>query len=151
MKIFTSYYANIKNIPDDYILISISGGITEDIRNVVDMQDTRLAPKKEFFMEYKESEEGPVREKEYVKQFKGKVLKDLDINEVLKSWSDLFGKSQKYVMLCYETPESFCHRQIVAEHIEEKYGIEVLELNTDDLERKDYKYIQKNTFNDDEW
>lgn len=138
MKFYTSYYAN-KNIPDDYIKISISGGITEYIEEMIDKQDKRLAPKKGFFNVYKKSPEGKEREQAYVQSFKDEVLKDLDLNEIFLSWSKKFGKNKKFVLLCYEHPGDFCHRHIIAEAIEEKYGIEVQEIGFEDYSRKDNK------------
>ena len=151
MKIFTSYYANIKNIPDDYILVSISGGLTKEIENSIDYWDKYFAPSLDIFTEFKKSEL-PNKEEIYVRRFKDEVLGNRDINEILKSWTDKFGKDKKYVMLCYETPEDFCHRQIVAEAIENKYGIEVNEIGIDNnYVRKDFKFKIKENFDEDEW
>ena len=158
MKFFTSYYSNIKKIRElhpDYIIVSISGGLDDYIVPLVDIWDRRLAPKKDFFNEYKASPEGLLREKEYVKQFKNKVLireDETSINDIFKSWSDKAGLQKSFVIMCYETPEDFCHRHIVAEEIEAKYGVEVPELFvSDDYERKDYKFKIKSNFNEDEW
>lgn len=153
MTFSSSYYGNIKNIPEDYILVSISGGITDEIRKVIHKQDTRLAPKKKFFLEYKDSTPGNAREAVYVKNFKEQVLADVDLNKIFREWSEEFGKNKHFVILCYETPEDFCHRQIVSEAIENKYSINVPELGVDmdDFEKKDYKYQQKTTLDEDEW
>jgi len=153
MKFFTSYYANIKNIPDDYILVSISGDIPDYIKEQVDIWDRRFAPNLDLFKEYKNSPEGQQREDKYVQRFKDEVLTKYDITEIIKSWSDKCGLNQKYVLLCYETPNSFCHRHIVAEALEEKYGIEISEIGMDNsiYERKKYKYKQIETLNEDEW
>ena len=154
MKFFTSYYGNIKNIPEDYILVSISGGITDEIEAVVDLHDKRLAPKKQFFLEYKDSPQGSKRELVYTKEFQRLVIDEVDMNDIFKSWSDLFGKDKKYVILCYESPENtFCHRHLVAEAIEEKYSIDIPEIGVDTeiYERKNGKMDCKIKFDVEEW
>jgi uncharacterized protein YeaO (DUF488 family) len=156
MKFFTSYYANlnkIKELPGEYITVSISGDIPQDIKDSVDIWDRRFSPTWDLFKEYKNSPEGQQREDRYVQRFKDEVLLNRDINSIVKSWSDNFGLNQKYVLLCYETPSDFCHRHIVAEAISDKYGIEVPELflDYDNYEIQKYKAKLKGTLDDSEW
>jgi len=157
MKFKTSYYARMEEIREkypDYILVSISGGLDQWIENEVDLWDKRLAPKKDFFNEYKESNM-PDKEAIYTKKFKEKVLIREDgvtINDIFKSWSDKFGLNKTFIILCYEIPVDFCHRHIVAEAIEEKYGVPVPEMFiSNDFERIDYKYKLKSNFDTEEW
>lgn len=152
MKFYTSSYSKIKNIPKDFILVSISGAIPDEILNLVDHHDKRLAPNWNLYKEYEESIEGSEREIQYEKRFKEEVL-NKDINEIFLEWAKEFGLNRKYVLLCYEDKyNSFCHRHIVAEAIENKYGIVVEELNvSEDYERKDYKYKLKETLDETEW
>jgi len=163
MKFVTSYYARINEIREkypDYIIVSISGGLEEYIKPLIDIWDKRLAPKRDFFNVYKNSPPGFKREQEYVKQFKKRVLireDDVTLNDILKSWSDRAGLNKTFVIMCYEANEpgsvSFCHRRIVAEAIEQKYAIDVPELFFDyeNYEIKDYKVQVKETLNEDEW
>jgi len=158
MKFVTSYYAKIAEIREkypDYIIVSISGGLDDYIIPLVDIWDKRLAPKKDFFNEYKKSNPGLEREIQYVKEFKSKVLirdDEVTLNDILKSWSDRGGLNKTFVIMCYEVPSDFCHRHIVAEEIETKYGIEVPELfASEDYERVNYKYRVTSNFTDDEW
>ena len=153
MTFATSYYANMKNIPKDSIKVSISGDIPDYLKETVDEWDRRFAPNWSLFKEYKDSPEGLTRELQYIKRFKTEVLIENDITEIIKDWGDKHGLNQKYVLLCYETPEDFCHRHIVAEALESKYGIEVPELDVDykNYERKNYKFQLKSNFSDEEW
>jgi len=153
MKFFSSYYAQIPNIPKDYILVSISGDIPDYIKDQINIWDCRLAPNRDLFREYKNSPKGRQRENLFVQRFKNEVLTKYDITEILKSWSDKCGLEQKYVLLCYEMPNCFCHRHIVAEALEKKYGIEIPEFGIDNLiyERRDYKIQLKDTLNEEEW
>jgi hypothetical protein len=160
MTFVTSYYAKINEIRKqypDYILVSISGGITPEILDSVDIHDKRLAPNLSLFKEYKDNPENPNREQQYINRFKKEVLEQRDLNEIFKSWSDKIGLNKKYVIMCYEANEygssSFCHRRIVAEEISKKYGIEVPELFLDyeNYEVKNYKVKEKFGIDDNEW
>ena len=152
MKYYTSYYQNIKNIPDDYKLVSISGNIPEYLQNKVDIWDKRLAPNWSLFSEYKNSPEGKAREEQYVKRFKSEVLPKYDITQILKDWGDKCGLNEKYVLLCYETPDCFCHRHIVSEAISQKYNVEVPEIGIDSSKiMEGYRFIDNLNFDEDEW
>jgi len=131
MKFYTSYYAQISKIRakhPDYTIVSISGGLDDYLVPLVDIHDRRLAPKKDFFIEYKNSKPGIAREQVYVSEFKDKVLNEEDINDILKSWQNKENLKETFVIMCYEKPTDFCHRHIVAEAIEQKYNIIVPEL-----------------------
>lgn len=121
MKIVTSYYANIKNLPEDYTLISISGRISEDILNAIDIHDKALAPSWSIFKDYKETYDTEVYEKRFVNE----VLPNINLKHKLKEWQEISG-NDKFALLCYETPNDFCHRHIVAEAFNE-IGFEVKE------------------------
>jgi len=153
MKFFTSYYGMIPYIPDEYKLVSISIDIPEYLKNQMDIWDKRLAPNWDLFREYKDSPEDPEREKKYVQRFKEEVLTNCLITDILKDWSDKCGLLETYVLLCYETPDTFCHRHIVSEFLSEKFNIDVQELSVDynTHELKDYKIQQKENFDEDEW
>lgn len=61
-------------------------------------------------------------ENEYTIRYKQEVLSKLSQEQVIK---DL---GEDAILLCWEKPEDFCHRRLVAEWLEEKLGIEVPEL-----------------------
>lgn len=73
---------------------------------------------------------------EYYKQ----VLINTDIEEIIS-------KEVNPVLLCYEDSNEFCHRHVLADYIELKYGIKVSEVEIDELGNitiKDRpKYIKK--------
>lgn len=139
MKIWTSYYANIRNIPKDYLLVSASGGITEDIENAVDVWDKKLAPSKSIFNEYK----GTGDWKGYTDRFKEERLPKVDWLERLEQWEESANKIGKemdnIVILCYEKPSDFCHRQILAENVEETFKTKVDEFGHEDKMRNNYR------------
>ena len=69
-----------------------------------------LAPKKEFWDKWKENI-GKISEEEnnkyYIEEYYKQVLSKLDVEKV-------YGDIIHTTLLCYEEPEQFCHRHIVA-------------------------------------
>jgi len=78
----------------------------------------KLAPKYWFFKRYKE--DGDVDF--YVEQYYKEVLSKLNAQEVY----DELGHDS--ILLCWETPDEFCHRRVVAGWFEAELEIKVSEL-----------------------
>ena len=104
--IYTSYFANLRNIPSDIVPISICGKAPDWYSG---LQYKKLAPKWKFFKVYKETG----NEEYYVKHYYKEVLDKLLASDVVY---DLYKKSngKDIVLLCYEKPNEFCHRHLVA-------------------------------------
>lgn len=105
--IYTSYYDNLKNINTDiYAPIGISGWIPD---NYVGARYIPLAPKWAIYKEYAQTHDT----NQYTRRYKEEVLAKRNINKVV---CDLFilADSKIPVLLCYERPELFCHRKLVA-------------------------------------
>ena len=85
----------------------------------------QLAPKRAFW-EIWHNNIGKISEEEnnryYIKQYYEKVLSKIDIEELLKDEKDP-------ILLCYEKKGEFCHRHIVAEYLNIKYGITVRDIS----------------------
>lgn len=120
MKLVTSYFANIKNIPDDYELISICGKAPDWYTG---LQYKKLAPKLAFFLEWKQNKDNDF----YIRHFNDEVLSKLNAIEI---YNTLFSKTNKdkICLLCYEQPGDFCHRHLVADWFN-SHGIKCEELN----------------------
>lgn len=90
----------------------------------------KLAPAKEFWKEWhenigKKSEEENI--KFYIREYWLQRLSKLDVNEVYKELN-------RSILLCYEKPDEFCHREIVAAWFELfLIGVRVPEVKTEDL------------------
>lgn len=121
MKIFTSYFARIGIIKNP---ISICAKAPNWFKGP---QYKVLAPKYSFFKDYKD---GKINSKEYTEQYINQVLFSLSVNEVLKSLESFYPNAEEVTLLCYEKPEDFCHRHIVAEWLT-KNGFETKEKNYD--------------------
>ena len=115
MKIYTSYYAKCRRIPHTITRISIAGKAP--------------APKKEFFMQWKENHDNDY----YIKCFNEQVLSHLNPIEVYNRLEEL-SCGQDIVLICYEKSGDFCHRYLVADWLSKNLGIEVKEWTEDEVQ-----------------
>ncbi len=77
-----------------------------------------LAPKYWFFMKYKEDGDITFYKKMYQKEV-------LDLLDPLKVYNEL---GENSILLCYERPNEFCHRHLVAEWLMNNLNIEIIEI-----------------------
>ncbi len=123
--IFTTYFAKLKSLPSNTIPISICGKAPNWHKG---LQYKKLAPKYQFFMEWKKNHDNDY----YIRCFTEQVLDTIDIDTVLNDiWNLLPAEVQAYcklfncpfwanpnwhiLLVCYEKPTDFCHRHLVAE------------------------------------
>ena len=106
MKIYTSYYANLKNIPEDIIPISIAGKCPDFYEG---LQYKKLAPKYWFFQQWKINHDNDF----YIENFNKEVLNTLTPKKVVEDLMFL-SEGKDVVLLCYEKLGDFCHRHLVA-------------------------------------
>lgn len=105
-RIMTSNYKNC--VTENGISISGDRGKGADFTGLAMPE---LAPKKEFWQVWHNSLGKIPKEasdKYYVKEYYKQVLSKLDPHDVLKKIPD------GSILLCYEKPDEFCHRHIVA-------------------------------------
>ena len=105
--IYTSYFANLRNIPDDIVPISICGKAPDWYDG---LQYKKLAPKWWFFKVWKNTKDNNY----YIENFYKEVLNKLSAMDVV---ADLYCKSagKDVTLVCYEKPSDFCHRHLVAD------------------------------------
>lgn len=108
---YTSYFANLKNIPEKIVPVSICGKAPDWYNG---LQFKKLAPKYNFFMEYKQDHD----EEKYTKCFNEQVLFYLNANDIAIQLKKLAGTSD-IALICYEKPGDFCHRHIVLNWLKE--------------------------------
>ena len=104
---YTTYFANVRNLPKGIVPISIAGKAPDGWKG---LEYKRLAPKFWFFKEWKENHDNDF----YTRNFKKEVLDNLDAGKV---WRELKTLSQgaPFALVCYEKPGDFCHRHLVSE------------------------------------
>jgi hypothetical protein len=105
---FTSYFANIKNLPADLVPVSIDRGPP---RWFTGRKELRLAPTPAMLK---------LAKPEYDAQF-AEILAQLDPAEVYATLGE------NAVLLCWEKPNEWCHRRPVAEWLEAALQVEIPE------------------------
>lgn len=103
--IYTSYFAKLKKLPENIIPISICGKAPDWYKGI---QYKTLAPKYNFFMEWKKNHDNDY----YIEHFQKEVLDTLDVKQVVYELYKL-SQSKDIVLICYEKPSDFCHRHLV--------------------------------------
>ena len=97
VNLYTTYFANLKNLPSTVTPVSICGRAPEGYSG---LQYKKLAPKWEFFKVWKETHDNEY----YIENFNEQVLNKLDFIEVVEELTDLTG-SNAIALVCYEKPE----------------------------------------------
>lgn len=120
--IYTSYFAKLKSLPDNIVPISICAKAPDWYNG---LQYKKLAPKYDFFMEWKRTHDNDY----YIKCFKEQVTDQLDVYETVYELYEKIGiyldeegmsfssesANEKHIcLICYEKPVDFCHRHLVA-------------------------------------
>ena len=116
--IYTSYFGNVKKILEevpDAGLISIAGKTPDWFKGE---KFKPLMPHYDWWKEWHDTFEGSLDSKEsrewYIDKYNKTVLSSLDPVHTERALKDLVHCKPTFI-LCYETPEKFCHRHIVAE------------------------------------
>ena len=106
--IYTSYFGNLRNIPKNIFRIAISR--TSPIWNKHRPPTYNyLVPTQMDLFAYRVDNDAGV----YANNYRENVLSKLNPDDVVKDLYDL-SNGRDVVLLCYEKPPRFCHRQIVA-------------------------------------
>lgn len=92
--IYTSYFAQLKNIPSNIVPISICGKAPYFYKG---LQYKKLAPSYDIFIQYKQNYDAEC----YTKRFWNEILSPLNVNNIVKELYDL-AQSKDIVLLCYE-------------------------------------------------
>lgn len=118
--IYTSYYSN-QNINDNYIKVGISLTSPYKVHTI-----KQLYPSWELLNSYKSN----MDEEEYIRRYNKEVLDKLNPLDIIGQIRriSMSNGGKKIVLLCYESPNKFCHRHLVAKWLS-KNGYRVEELN----------------------
>ena len=112
MKIYTGYFSNYgKYLKKGLYPISIALSTPLGIKiNNLKM----LNPTWDILNQYKH---GCGNEDIYTSRYNNEILGKLDATDVVNKLNDL-SNSQDVILLCYEHPKNFCHRQLVAKWLQ---------------------------------
>lgn len=116
--IYTTYFGNLRNLPEDIVPIAICGWAPSWYTG---LQYKKLAPKASFFSKWKETHDNDY----YIDCFDKQVLSKLDPVVVVTELTRK-AKDKQFALVCYERPEDFCHRRLVADWLN-KNGYETKE------------------------
>lgn len=114
MKIWTTYYANLKKLPGYILPVSIAGWA---LKGWDGEEYKKVAPKKSWFWEYKKTGD----QEFYVTKYYETVLSGLSKESVVKDLENILSRHPEcteIALVCYERPEDFCHRHILAAWLE---------------------------------
>lgn len=107
--IYTSYFAMLKRIPEDIIPVSIAAKTPNWFKGAC---YKRLAPSFDILMEYARTG----NQERYIERYALDILNKLPVLEVVNEIRAFRSHSaEDVVLLCYERPERFCHRNLIAE------------------------------------
>ena len=107
-KIYTSYFANIRNLPPEIVPVSICQIPPAAYKG---LKYKKLAPPSALIGEYKKKP----NENNYILKYNEQILSNLNQFAVLKDLEKLVPEGTTQIALvCYEKPGDFCHRRLVA-------------------------------------
>lgn len=144
---YTSYYSNIKNIPKSCLCLGISYICpdwlkdNQDYPNFIYVKNKCLAPSKELLYDKKTNK---ISEDEYKSRYIHELFNTIinkmgykDVPSFFIEMSDSIEQEceiryEGIVFLCYEKPESFCHRHLLRRLLNFVYGIPCKELGVNE-------------------
>ena len=121
--ICTSYFANIRNLPDSFEPVSIARWPPKWFKG---KKYAILAPPNEILAMHRVDEKYAAHGF-YSTDFHHRVLDLLNPDDVVRNLHAMTNKPN-IALLCYEKPGDFCHRHLVADWLNQ-HGIECLEWN----------------------
>lgn len=106
MRIYTSYFANLAKIPDGIIPISIS---CKPPKGYNGLEYKVLAPSHTLLSAWHKN-----HDENYYREVFCNKLDELNAHNII-GVLEYMSKGRDIVLVCYERPENFCHRHLVAE------------------------------------
>ncbi|MCJ7773400.1 MAG: DUF488 domain-containing protein [Desulfobacterales bacterium] len=121
MKIYTSYFGFLKNIPHETVPVSIAR-FPPKWFDGCDMKI--LAPEKKLLWQAKQ---GKISEEEYTRQYMAQIKDVHDPQAIYEKLLTEFDGND-IALLCFEKKGEFCHRRLLANWLENVLDIKVPEL-----------------------
>ena len=120
MNIYTSYFSNLRNIPSDFVPVAICSGIPYWYKGI---WTKMVAPKWDFFNEWKQNHDNNF----YIEHFNKEVLDKTSPEIFINLLKNITNNAENIVLICYEKPNDFCHRHLVADWLNKNTNYEVKE------------------------
>ena len=120
--IYTSYYGNAKNLKG--FIISISN--SEPFKVQGKWYD--VVPEWNIVSNYKKDKNEESFREKYIEQ-----LESFDLSDEIEQIKEV-SKSNDIYLVCYEKPNDFCHRHILADWLNEKYNLNIKEFKKEELD-----------------
>lgn len=105
-RIYTTYFSHLHMLPKHIVPISICIKAPAGYEG---LQYKKLAPNWSILSEYKAAKS----EQKYREQFDALIIDKLNPREVLKELAAM-SQGNDVALVCYERPDAFCHRHIIA-------------------------------------
>lgn len=142
--IYTSYFGKVKAISKadpSAVFVAVCGGLPSYFKESPNARWLKsVAPKWKWWSEWHDKFKGSYESEEskafYVEQYKTTVLDNLDPLEVITWLTDGVQDGTNIYLLCYEIPEKFCHRHLLAEWLNLKLGTDIREWTKKDENEK---------------
>ena len=119
MKIYTSYFGNLKNLKKHHIVpIGVSRFPPRDFNgpNLIS-----IAPTIDILNSCKSNHQ------QYIKRYKTEVLSIQEEQQDFVNRLEFISNGNDVALCCYEEPDKFCHRHLIAEWLNEKLKLDVQE------------------------
>lgn len=118
MEIYTSYFGNIKELKKAGIIpVSIARWLPKWYNGIA---LKNVAPTPSMLKD-------DITRDEYIARYKA-MIKNVNAKEFIETLS-YFTKGQPCALLCYEKPNEFCHRHLLAEYLNKELGLNIQEFN----------------------
>ena len=119
MKIYTSYFGNLKNLKKNNIVpIGVCQVLPKQFNgpNLIS-----IAPTKDILLNCKNNHQ------EFIKRYKNEVLSIHRDPQDFVNRLEFISNGNDVALCCYEEPDKFCHRHLIAEWLNEKLKLDVQE------------------------
>ena len=116
MQIYTSYFGNIKALKEHGIIpVSIARWLPKWY-NGISLKE--VAPTPSMLKD-------DITRDEYIKRY-NELLQKIDVNKFLETLK-FFTNGQPCALICYEKPNEFCHRHLLADYLNSKLNLNIEE------------------------
>ena len=108
--IYTSYFSNWRNFPEDSYVIGVTRYPPEHIENW-----SQLAPSETLLRQYKNHQIDDFMFSVKYKEWLESIVNKRTYQKLLK---ELQTQYKNIILCCYETKQEFCHRHILADWLD---------------------------------